>query len=649
MKTTVLNHKKLLVSVALLLAALIAVAALATTMGKTMAKPDDVIVTLRSESGIPEAFYIEAGTTKNVTVSNLHRSLSSNTTLATVLFEKTGTQNLHITGKKAGVVTISSGTTMGAVSADRYQIINSNNISVYTIQNGGVIQFNNASGSASIPVTVVQGNDNIVWQSTNEAVAQVSGKTVTAKAKGVALIVGKFTDKWGVDRDIHILTGVGVDLGGGISGGGCTGGGDGNCTDPDCPKHGCTDPGCTDPDCPTCTNPNCPIHGGNGAGNGGNCTDPNCPEHGNWIKGPDGNWYRPDGGSNNIWENGGNSAKPNPSEPPVYVWGGEDKNPGTSDDKQPVIKDGSDYWVHIGQNVWQKVDKDNPTELLFPLTGGGPDENPAKTPGTPIYEWDNIYYIGPLGPDMDGYTYYYGDKKYQGDGKLQSLDGYLFSATDEKYYLHNGQMTTEKPAYAITKVTIDSPLPGHIATKGSALFFETTVSGVGNQSLIPQDVIFQVIANGGTTSAIVSYDPVVGNPYVTGTVLIPVAEPADAVIVRVMSKADPRVYADYILKMTDSATIGGSGGGSSQLSVSPGNVIKKAGGCQNFKAYNAGKLVSDSKVNWSVIGATSSKTHINACGTLHIGSDEQGSVLVVRAALKENTSIYADATVTVIR
>jgi hypothetical protein len=217
--------------------------------------------------------------------------------------------------------------------------------------------------------------------------------------------------------------------------------------------------------------------------------------------------------------------------------------------------------------------------------------------------------------------------------------------TDAKYYLHDGNMTTTKPAYSITHIEIYTPDPklSYDFKKGSAIGFDTIVRGVGDQSQIPQDVYFQVIAN-GSTGVQISYTPVPGYPNIDGSVTIPVNEPSDAVIVRIISKADPTVYVDYTLKFASNATVGG--GQSSNFAIKPNNVVKKPGGCVNFDIYQQTTKIKDSKIDWVVIGATSSKTHITASGTLHIGSDEQlNATLVVRGYLKDNQSIYSDATV----
>ena len=142
----------------------------------------------------------------------------------------------------------------------------------------------------------------------------------------------------------------------------------------------------------------------------------------------------------NIWkgidENGNLVQEP-------AIWGGPDGQPGGGDDK-PVVKFGDGYWVHAGQNVWQKVDKLE----LGPLTGGGPDENPTTNGVLEIVDNranDGKFYVGPMGPDEDGNLFFFGDPK-NGNGKLES-DAAQAHGDDVTYYLDsNGNMTTTKPA-----------------------------------------------------------------------------------------------------------------------------------------------------------------------------------------------------------
>ena len=227
MKITMKSHRKTVALSAIAAAVLVALTALAVTMAGTTASTEDTNVVLKCESGIPDMYTIETGHTASSTVVGLNEAFSGDAGIASVVSTGDKLSNLKITGKKAGVATIAHGTDLGMITVIRYQITDSRNISSYTIKEGGAVRLGNPGDTSPVPVEVVSGTDNIKWRSLNETVASVDPNTglVTAVKKGVTILVGEFTDKWGVDRDIHILAGVGVSLDG-IDGG--TGGGDVN-------------------------------------------------------------------------------------------------------------------------------------------------------------------------------------------------------------------------------------------------------------------------------------------------------------------------------------------------------------------------------------------------------------------------------------
>jgi len=99
----------------------------------------------------------------------------------------------------------------------------------------------------------------------------------------------------------------------------------------------------------------------------------------------------------------------------------------------------------MGQNVWRKVNPNGDDNTkLGELTGGGPDADPATSPGAPIFEHYGKYFIGPLGPDDEANYYYYGDPETGGDGLLNSTEAGL-EGDDVIWYMVDGEMTTEKP------------------------------------------------------------------------------------------------------------------------------------------------------------------------------------------------------------
>jgi len=147
--------------------------------------------------------------------------------------------------------------------------------------------------------------------------------------------------------------------------------------------------------------------------------------------------------SGNIWEKVGKNGILIDS---PALWAGPDGEPGTADDETVNKFSDNSYWVYVDQNVWQKVES---PFALGELTGGGGSQDPTETPAIPIVEYGGKYYLGPLGPDSDENEYYYGDKVSGGNGKLMSTPDKMDS-TDDKFYLVNGQMITQRPAKPIT-------------------------------------------------------------------------------------------------------------------------------------------------------------------------------------------------------
>jgi hypothetical protein len=375
----------------------------------------------------------------------------------------------------------------------------------------------------------------ITWSTfrPNDTVASVDANgTITGLSKGATIIIGEFTDKWGRQQDLHFLVGVGIKLDGNDkdklqelidqannilaetppvytadsladladardNGVGALGG-----DDKDAIANAIDDledalAGLEDLN--------------NGGGNGGN----------GGLLGPDdnGNYYKPVGDPDNVFEvvdENGDSKQPpeyvyapdgDPTDGddnvPAYpdghgdyyvedpagsnifkevdtdgdlidnpaIWGGPDHQFGGGDDK-PVIKTGGDYYVDCGQNVYQKVE--TPT-TLGPKVGGGPDENPATDPVTPIYDNNGKYYVGPLGPDSDGNNYYYGDKATGGDGLVNSTDS-TKHVSDDIYYLGaDGNMTTTKPAPAAP--SFPTPPSGNPAVANTGRLIDGTKIG----------------------------------------------------------------------------------------------------------------------------------------------------------------------------
>ncbi|MCL1805683.1 MAG: FIVAR domain-containing protein [Clostridiales bacterium] len=431
------------------LVVLTALAAVGLILGSTLAAPGDVRVAVTPPAGVTASNTIEVGATKGLTVGNLNQAYSSDTSTATVAYTQGSVpNNIATTGVKAGMMNVVYGTKAGVASYARYFITDSRNISEYTLSQGGKVSIPTVGSSVPGPVKDVVGTDPAIrWVSLDETVATVDGSTgaITAVTKGAAIIIGRYTDKWGREQDIHVLVEVGVRLG------------DSdlweliNLINQGKDKLGKEPNQYTDESLETLDDA---VKKGESVVDNEGRTEQEIKDaiddlknalsnleektNGGYVEGPENIWTPID-------ENG------DPDEDNKF-WGGPDGKPGGGDDLDVLEADGS-YWVHVGQNVWREYDSDNPQGPLGPLTGGGPDGNPATDPVTEIFDntdVDGKYYVGPLGPDGDGNIYYYGDPA-EGNGTLDSTAAGT-EKDDVKYYRNeDGTMTTTKPAKPITE------------------------------------------------------------------------------------------------------------------------------------------------------------------------------------------------------
>jgi len=401
---------------AIALASVMAITSLAIGLGGTLAAKPPVIADFALQ---PNAYPIIAvGQTVERDILGAAHATSSNAAIATTPSGRL-TGPVEITGAGAGVAVISVGSTAGLVRGMNYQVYDNNNIVKYTIANGGEVLFSAPNKSVANPVTAETGVSTsaanaaafgaIQWHSVQPGIADIDQTTgiITAKANGIALIIGEFIDKWGVWHDLHITVGVGTLNDNLIPGPDDDGDGE-----PDYWYRRLGRP------------PNVyeildedknskypPEYIYNEDGDPGNGNDkPAIPNDGAyWVEDPEGsNIWKPVGEDGGLDEDGA-------------IWGGENGKPGGGDDA-PVKKFGSGWWVHMGQNVWRKVNPngDDNTEL-GELTGGGLDGDPTTQPGTPIYydEREDKYFLGPF-EDDDGGHYFYGDPETGGNGKLDS-------------------------------------------------------------------------------------------------------------------------------------------------------------------------------------------------------------------------------------
>ena len=93
-----------------------------------------------------------------------------------------------------------------------------------------------------------------------------------------------------------------------------------------------------------------------------------------------------------------------------------------------------------------------------------------------------------------------------------------------------------------------------------------------------------------------------------------------------------------------------SGGTASEITsvtVSPAEAVVQKGETKQFTATVTGTNDPDTTVTWTVSGAVSSGTSVDASGLLTVGSDETGGTLTVTATSNQDSTKSASATVTV--
>ncbi|MDR1927217.1 MAG: FIVAR domain-containing protein [Oscillospiraceae bacterium] len=483
-------------ALALILCAAVLLGSVAAGLSLTLAARPDINVTLAAPGPYTE---IEVGVTSNQSASGAYRWNSSDPAIATATTQADKTADIR--GVKAGLAVVTVGSRGGMIISRRYQITDSRNINAYVLKDGGEVFLKAQGATAAIGLTTTPSSaaSSINWTSLNEdIVTAYSGGTVKAEnTKGAAIVLGEFTDKWGVQQMIHVLVTVGVsasdsnlnelidlvregeailaldpnpyttdslsDLQDAVDAGKTVL----NSTDPadqdisdaiDALKDAIDD---LDEKQDTGTGSNVVTDG-----NGNYYKPVGDPEHVYELVNPDGTpkypsqyYYDEDddltnGNDGEAYPNCGFFYVEDPAGSNIFkqvqsngdlkespaVWGGEDKSFGTPDDKS-ALKFGNDYYVGLGQNVFQKVGADG--LLTGDMMGGGTDGNPATNPLMPIVKVDGVFYAGPY----DGY--YIGDKTGNGlstnGDSSQNPPHAAIDSTDQKYWMNNGSMQTEEP------------------------------------------------------------------------------------------------------------------------------------------------------------------------------------------------------------
>jgi len=472
-------------------------------MASTFAGGSDVTDTFKPFDGTYPTISVN-GTLNGAAGSKL--AVSNNTAILTA---NVTVQPALLTGQAPGIAAVAYLTATGAGRNVNYQIYDPNGIAGYRVPGGKMsadkpggapvlinlmlsIDVNNNGSITEKSLTDwnnANPNNKIVWSSMHSDVASVDQNTgyFTAEANGAAVLMGSVTDKWGTKQSIPVLVTVGT---GGLN---VIDAGDGTYWLPgDAPNTYYE----TDQDGNIKVPPHI-IYNPNGPGSGTDNVD--------LYLGDDGNLYVPDSNYPNIWHqfdpnagkvmNGGKT-----------IWGGPDGAPGGGDDKNAVFNpNNSTYYVDLGQNVFQKVDRTGVyagQSSNNPPIGGGADSTPGTNDDLQniFMGNDGKYYSGPY---TDGQTtFYIGDKPVNdgGNGKLDTsgngFGGYAnpIADSDTKWYLDsNGNLVPQQPSQTatVTDVTI-TPGPTLDMSGGTFTQFIALVTGTNNP---PQTVTWQIYGN----------------------------------------------------------------------------------------------------------------------------------------------------------
>jgi len=154
---------------------------------------------------------IEKGGSTNITGSIFFDFESSDERILTGT--KAADDNVRVNGLEAGVAVMAVGNSRGAVSCYTFQIRDPERISEYTVKNGGKVFFTDTGITRPCPVTATPSSaqGSIAWVSLNPGIVTVTRDgSLKSVAKGAAIVIGTFTDTWGMQREIILLVSVDV-------------------------------------------------------------------------------------------------------------------------------------------------------------------------------------------------------------------------------------------------------------------------------------------------------------------------------------------------------------------------------------------------------------------------------------------------------
>ena len=199
------NKKQILIGFGIIMVLSLVVA----FVSNTLAQPTPITVTLENPSGNIER---ELLMPFNIRANGIATWTSSNEAIATIHRETVTSSTATVTGLQLGAVEILAVTNSGLINISPFHIVDSNNISAYTLLQGNEIYFARAGDRAPIAIetTPDAAKSGITWMSRNPNVATVdeAGIITATSSRGFTMIVGEFIDKWGTNQIINYYVNV---------------------------------------------------------------------------------------------------------------------------------------------------------------------------------------------------------------------------------------------------------------------------------------------------------------------------------------------------------------------------------------------------------------------------------------------------------
>jgi len=333
---------------------------------------------------------VKVGETKsfNVGGGGISGAIAGNSGTYVNVMASATTNQLTVIGKKAGATSVASSTGLEYINGLSIQVVDTSLMESYAYKFSnklGVYMESKATSKvhtmkvANIVTTtpadaLTQTASNTTWNSSNTDIVTVDASgNLTAVAKGAVIINANFTDKYGVRQCMHYIVAVDTNINGAIIGPDANGDYWRPLEPSGVYEHVNAD---------GTHNSNEPQYVYT---TDGNPTKDSTPVK----KGDDGTFYKEITPGSNIWspitDKGPDTSK--------LIWGGNDKTPGNSDDKDAFKGSDGNYYTQSPRNIWTPIKSDGTIDETKTFYGGA-DFLPTGTDNTSVYkESDTMYWV----------------------------------------------------------------------------------------------------------------------------------------------------------------------------------------------------------------------------------------------------------------